>query len=698
MTRARCLLAPVSLLAALSAPLFPWLTTHAAAGAPAAGGLSVFVGYAEDKEINTPDPAAFPTPWAGAPNTTFLGGTVPGQTACGTLTVCYDAGAIRLDNPGASPVTVGKVVVDDHSSVPGGKVFSNLWGSFTVPAGKSVILTENPPNANPSSDNFDTSSYPPTCTPVTVAPTVTFSIGGTSTTLVDSAHVLDTGGVDAGSCSPKHNESVQWRPIGVPGSSDATLTLGPGTATQFAGQPTTETASVLDGSGTGIPNTTVNFAVTRGPDAGLVGSAVTDGNGQAEFTYAGASPGEDAVTATVTTVGRISSNTTQVLWTNGSASGWSGADIGSPTPGGGQAFDPGSGTWTVQGGGAGIGGTADQFRFVWQAQSAGGGIGADVAAQSDTADPVQAGVMARAGTDPGAPFYGAFATSGGGIAVEERSSPGAPAVTVASAPGGVPAYLWVVDTGGAFTAYGSDDGFTWTPVAGSTASLDLGPSYLVGLAVSSDDGAQLDQATIDDVITGSAAPPPPPPVACPGPWSCGDVGSPALAGSQSYVPAAASWSIVAGGTDITGTSDQFHFVWRTLAGDGSLSARVATQSNSSSNAKAGVMLRVSTDPASPNYAVVVSPGAGIKVQERSVQGGQTTKLANPTGTAPAYLRVSRSGNTFTAYSSADGVTWTLIPGSTYTMALPPTVLAGLAVTSHNAGVLGTVTMDAVAPG
>src|SRR5690242_6203051 len=80
--------------------------THRSEGQAGLGGLVVSVGYAEDKEINTPDPAAFPVPWAGAPGTTFLGGTVPGQTACGTLTTCYDAGAIRLDNPTASPVKV----------------------------------------------------------------------------------------------------------------------------------------------------------------------------------------------------------------------------------------------------------------------------------------------------------------------------------------------------------------------------------------------------------------------------------------------------------------------------------------------------------------------------------------------------------------------------------------------------------------
>src|SRR3984957_10674951 len=120
-----------------------------------ASGLDVYVGYAEDKETHTPQPAGFPVPWNGAPNTTFLGNPVPGQAACGSLTICYDTGAIRLDNPGTTPITVSSVNVDMHSSISGGKLFTNLWGSFTVNPGQSVILAANPPANDPGYDNFD---------------------------------------------------------------------------------------------------------------------------------------------------------------------------------------------------------------------------------------------------------------------------------------------------------------------------------------------------------------------------------------------------------------------------------------------------------------------------------------------------------------------------------------------------------------
>jgi hypothetical protein len=301
--------------------------THATHAAGGINGLSVSVGYAEDKHQSSLSPAAFPVPWAGSPNTIFLGNPVYGSSPCGTLPHCFDGGAIRLDNTSSSDIPIDSVSVDDHSSIPGGKVF-NLWGSFTVPAGKSVILAQNPPGNNPSYDNFDTSGFPKgNCTPITVAPTVTITVGGVPTTLVDSTHVLDTNGIDTESCSVQQNESIQWRQIGAPGVKTGTLTLSPATATLGVGQQVTETATLLDGGGSGLANATVNFAVTSGPNAGQTSSAVTDNTGKASFTYTDSAPGTDIVVASVATaytVGPLLSNQISVLWTSNPTQVWSG--------------------------------------------------------------------------------------------------------------------------------------------------------------------------------------------------------------------------------------------------------------------------------------------------------------------------------------------------------------------------------------
>ena len=110
------------------------------------------------------------------------------------------------------------------------------------------------------------------------------------------------------------------------------------------------------------------------------------------------------------------------------------------------------------------------------------------------------------------------------------------------------------------------------------------------------------------------------------------------------------------------------------------------------------MLRASTDPGAPFYAVYVTPDNGISVQYRTAQGVQAVGIGTA-GATPVYLKVSRSGNVFTAYTSADGATWTLIPGSTVTLSnLSGTLLAGLAVTSHNSGALCTVSYQSVIVG
>ena len=683
---------------ALSLSLAPALTATAARAAPVSG-LKVSVAYAEDKENNSPSAAAFPVPWNGAPNTTFLGAPVPGLNACGTLTICYDTGAMRLDNPGPADVTVAQVSVDMHSSVAGGAVFNNLWGAFTVAAGKSVILAANPPFNNPNFDNFDTSGFPANnCTPLTVAPTVTVTIGGVATTLADSTHVLDTGGIDAGFCPPKLNESIPWRQIGAAGGNSTSLSLAPTTMTHFAGQQGTETATFLDGGGAGLPNATVDFSVTSGPNIGRTGSAVTDFNGHAAFTYPDTNPGEDIVAASVTGMGgTVSSNQARVMWTNDSTTGWSSADIGGATPAGSETLNTMSGAWTVRGGGSDIGGTADQFHFLSQTLSGGGGVASRVFSQTGNGQSpaAKAGAMLRQTLNPGSPYYAAFVTPGNGILIQDRAALGGATVVVASQPGVPPAYLWVANSGNTYSAYGSADGFVWTLIPGSTVTLNLGSTLLAGLAVTSHNSFALSTAVIDKVAVTSSPPPPALPIACPAPWTCADIGSPPLAGSQSFDPNTATWTINGGGADITGASDQFRYVWQTLTGDGSVSARVTAQGNTSPQAKAGVMFRQSTDPASPNYAVVVTTTAGIKVQVRTTLGGATAKLANPTGTVPAYLKVSNIAGSFSAYTSADGVNWTLIPGSTIALNLGPSVVEGLAVTSHNTGALSTTTMDNV---
>jgi regulation of enolase protein 1 (concanavalin A-like superfamily) len=168
-----------------------------------------------------------------------------------------------------------------------------------------------------------------------------------------------------------------------------------------------------------------------------------------------------------------------------------------------------------------------------------------------------------------------------------------------------------------------------------------------------------------------------------------DIGSPTLAGSFADNGAGAI-TLAGSGADIWGTSDQFRFAYRSLTGDGTITAFVSSQTNTNSWAKAGVMIRGSLDPAAANAALLVTPGNGETFQRRTTAGGASTDTATGggTGAAPYWVRLVRSGSTLTGYRSADGVTWSEVGSDTVT--LPSTVYVGCAVCAHTNAALSTV--------
>ena len=338
-------------------------------------------------------------------------------------------------------------------------------------------------------------------------------------------------------------------------------------------------------------------------------------------------------------------------------SGWNCGDIGHPLLSGSELQNGNS--LILQGAGNDIWNAADQFHFVWQTLAADGSVSAHIISQTNTSSWAKAGVMLRQSTDAASPYYAVLVTPGNGIIVQYRTTLGSNTQQPVAFLGTVPAYLMVARSGNTYTAYTSTDGITWTPVAGSNVTLNLSGPILAGLAVTSHNDGVVSDAAFDTVSIGT--------LACPISWNCADIGSPAPAGSQSL--SGNTWTIQGGGNDIWNAADQFHFVWQTLAADGSVSAHVLSQTNTSVWAKAGVMLRQSTDAGSPFYDIVVTPGNGITVQYRATQGASAQQLVDFTGTVPTYLMVTRTGSTYTAYTSTDGTIWTLVAGSNVTFNL-----------------------------
>ncbi len=179
----------------------------------------------------------------------------------------------------------------------------------------------------------------------------------------------------------------------------------------------------------------------------------------------------------------------------------------------------------------------------------------------------------------------------------------------------------------------------------------------------------------------------------PSPWLSADIGSVGLAGSVAYCNG--QFTISGSGSDIWSTADAFRFVYVyvPVSTNCDIRARVASVQNTHSNAKAAVMIRESLDPASRQALADVEPSSGIEFLFRTNTAG-VTSVSSVAGTAPSWVRLTRTNNTFTAYWSPDGSTWTLIgPPTNINMAVSAYI--GLAVCAHNIAVLNTSVIDNV---
>jgi concanavalin A-like lectin/glucanase superfamily protein len=161
------------------------------------------------------------------------------------------------------------------------------------------------------------------------------------------------------------------------------------------------------------------------------------------------------------------------------------------------------------------------------------------------------------------------------------------------------------------------------------------------------------------------------------------------------------YEVSGNGNDIWDNADAFQYYYTELVGDGMMVARVVDMGEGSNDwAKGGVMVRQSLDAGSMHAitAITGSAGGGAGFQRRVATDGSSDSnhdLADGPYAAPYWVKTVRIGNDFTGYISADGETWVQV-GDAVTIEMADPVLIGLAVTSHAAGELRTVTFDNVA--
>ncbi|HEX9296626.1 MAG TPA: hypothetical protein VF881_12350, partial [Polyangiaceae bacterium] len=296
--------------------------------------------------------------------------------------------------------------------------------------------------------------------------------------------------------------------------------------------------------------------------------------------------------------------------------------------------------------------------------------------------------------------------------------------------GTAPVWVKITRSGSTLTGSCSANGTSWTQVG--TTTINMSSTLEVGLAVTSHVNGTLATGTFDSVSVSSASCTPTTCSAlgkncgsvsdgCGGTLNCGtcpsgqtcsasnqcvtssvwssqDVGTVSAAGSFSQ--SSGTYTVNGSGADIWGSADAFRYVYQNLSGDVSVTARLAAVQNVNTWTKAGVMMRDGLAAGATNVAMVASPTAAnnYRWQVRSAAGGSTTSAVPPTtacgnGTAPVWVRITRSGSTLTGFCSPDGSSWTQV--GTTTISMSSTLQVGLAVTSHLDGTLAAGTFDNV---
>jgi hypothetical protein len=458
---------------------------------------------------------------------------------------------------------------------------------------------------------------------------------------------------------------------------DAALAANPNPAT--VGQAVTFSVQAHDPD----PGDSLTYAWTFGD-----GAQATTTTNTVQHTYTAA----QSVTAKVTITdgrGGVATSTTSVTINSGGGtpppSPWQTADIGTNVNG---STTYSSGTFTMTAGGSDLWSTADDFHFVYQSLTGDGEIVANVANISNPSGAAfsLAAVMMRASLTSNSAHASMMITNSGKAKFRRRLTAGGDTVSTGPSEGTTlpPRYLKLTRAGNVFRAFLSTDGSSWTEVSGSPETIALPSTVYVGLvALRNGSTAPNATITINNVSVQSTS----------SGWQFADVGNVGLTGSQSQT-GASSWTIMAGGDDVWAGADAFRFVYQPMSGDGEITAFIdaLTLPAGAAFALGGVMIRDSLSANAMHATMMTTTQNKAKFRRRVTTGATTTLSDGPSeGTQPfrTWVRVRRAGNTFTAYLSSDGVSWTQT-GPSQTIAMPANTLVGL-IALRNGASAGTMT-------
>ena len=191
-------------------------------------------------------------------------------------------------------------------------------------------------------------------------------------------------------------------------------------------------------------------------------------------------------------------------------------------------------------------------------------------------------------------------------------------------------------------------------------------------------------------------------------WQSQAIGLVGAGGYASYDAATSTYTVAGSGAGLpASTADAFYYDYQILRGDGSITAKVTGlgygTTAATATAKAGVMIREmndtdgTIDPGGKFVMTNLWPGGMQREYRTTTNAAEGYDLGSAVST-PYWIRLTRSGNSFTTEFSSNGTTWTAL-GSPVTVSMTGDVAIGLISTdevdSGQYGIVGKATFTNV---
>jgi hypothetical protein len=185
---------------------------------------------------------------------------------------------------------------------------------------------------------------------------------------------------------------------------------------------------------------------------------------------------------------------------------WSSKDVGAVGIAGSSCYN--SGTYSLQGSGAGIGGTSDAFQYAEEFIEEDESIVSRVVSLSGTSAGAETGIMIREGSDPSSRYALIALNAGGGVTFSYRNATGGSSAQVSGINyPSLPYWVGLTVSGTEYSGFVSSDGLNWMPI-GSSVNLGFGTTSgtgMDGLVITSADNTVSANASVDNFSQSTSA-------------------------------------------------------------------------------------------------------------------------------------------------------------------------------------------------